>query len=336
MVYNYTELEEWGALGIESSPGTLIAPSIYLLMESLEPKTDITDYIPPERRGKRAKNYTSVRTGTDTKIQLKMDAFPEAGLEHLWYLALGGKTSAIQGAGPAYKHTMTQAANLPVASIYKNWESADSGLLPEAYAQCMLDSLSLSVKENDACKVTADFISQPIDIGQTDKTQTYPVVKPFVFPHMTFKWSDYGTGVASETRCTSFDMELKNGVKTKFTANNNLYPSVFKATDFEVTGKLGIMFEDRTLQKSFLGGTGSQTTVQKTAILKNVEIEMIGELIASTYYYTQTIKLPRVLISDLSTGDDPVEYQYSITAMEDSVTNKTIDAAVTSKLVSIV
>jgi hypothetical protein len=224
-----------------------------------------------------------------------------------------------------------------VASVYKNWETTDVALLPEAFARTMCDSFGLSIKENDACKITADFIANPVDIGQTDKTQTYATnVIPFVFPHMTFKWADYGTGAAAETRCTSFDVDIKNGIKSKYTADTNLYPSIMKPTDLDVNGKFGIIFEDRTLQKNFMGGAGSSTTFQKTAILKNVEVTMVGPLIATTYYYTQTIFLPRVLVSELSVEDDPAEYRYSFTAMEDPITSKTISTEITSKLTSIV
>jgi hypothetical protein len=304
-------------------------------VESCDPKTTLKEYIAPEKRGKRAKNFTSVRTGSESRLSVKMDAFPEMGIEHLLYLALGSKGSAIQGAGPAYKHTLTRNDYLPTASFWKNYETVDAGLLPEVYTSCMCDSLSMSIKEEDALKISADFICNPIDISQTDKTPSYtPATQPWVWPQLTFKWNDYPGAVAAETRCTNFDLDIKNGVKTKYTADGKLYPGIMLATDFEVTAKLGIAFEDRALEKKWLGASNA-TTPQTTQVLQNIEIGLQGPLIASTYYYQYTIKLPKVLISDLDVGSgEPAEYGYSLTALDDP-TNGTMSAEITSKLVSI-
>lgn len=343
MVVKYVGKAGWAGMAVEDpgAEGTAVAPTIFVPYEDIGNSDDQTIVYPTEHRGSLDTTFNAIRTSAENKLSLKMDAFPEMGLEHLLYGVFGDKSVTGDGTATPYTHVFEQA-NVPPTFTFHSGITNTESMFPKVYSNAMLDSFKFSLKEKEQAKVDAEFATAPVVLDTADETPTYSAQDPvpFVFPELKFKWADYGTGATQDMYIQSVDFEIKKNVKTEHTANNELGPSIFASTGFELSGKFSKIFQNLDEYKKFLG-SASATKFVNTVMYKNIELEMEGKAIPGVTpvaKYKLNVVIPRVLVtkSDVKySGDDILKYDFDFRAMKDNVTGKTASATLISKLASI-
>jgi hypothetical protein len=319
--------------------GANVTPTVYIPYETVNPKTDMTEITPKEHRGRLNTSYNTVRTYADGKFDLKGVAYPEMGLEHLLFAALGTKNSTQLGATVAYEHTITEhQSTRPVITAYTGLNTTDATILPEKFANGALEKLSLSIKDKEELKVDASFIGTAIDLDTAKQTATYatnPI--PFVFPQLSFKTDVYGgTGVSADTRLTEFQVDITNNYATQQIANGSMTYGERIPTEYSVSGKCTLVFDGLTEYKKWYGAANA-TSPQTIPYFQNMQVGLLGKNIESTHNYQLLMNFPKVQWTDLdfNRDDDIVKYSFSWVGLEDNVTNKVMDAKVVSRLTAI-
>lgn len=338
MVTKYVGKQGWGGIAIEAVEGTPLDPQVFLPYEDLDGSDDLTTVTPKEHRGSMDDTFSIIRTAAENKITLKMDMFPEMGLEHLLAGAFSTPTYIAEGT-TAYKYTFAQSNVSPTFTIHEGLAS-EGAILPKVYSNAVLDSFKFSVKEKEQAKLDVGFVSKPVSIDTVDATPTYSAQQPvpFVFPELKFKWNDYGTGVTQDTMIQGVDFEINRAVQTEITANNSLSPSIYAQTGFKLSGKFSRIFQGLTEYKKYLG-SASATTFLSTQVYKNAEIELVGKPIPgttpSTTPYSFKLEIPRILITKNGvkySGDNIIKEEYDWLAMKDNALGYTARATTVSKL----
>jgi hypothetical protein len=338
----YTGKAGLGGMALESTAGTKVTPTIFLPYEDLNDENNPTVVIPKEHRGNLDDAYTAVKTAVDGKVNIKMDAFPEMGLEQLLYGVMGTKNTTGNGTSTPYTHALTQATTAPTFTLWSHIVTADSTMYPRYYTNAMLDSLKISIKEKEAMKIDASFLSNAMQLdSSTTLTPTYSAnPDPFVFPDLNFKINDYGSTPAQNTKIQNVEIDIKKSVKQEWIANGSLGAGAQVPTAFELSGKFSLLFEDQAELKKFMG-SATATSFSRTVLLRAVTLEFTGKLIPGITpdaNYKMTVTMPRVLLNNYKqnyTGDELLKYDFDFRALRDGSTSKTADISIVSKLATI-
>lgn len=327
-------------IGIETTPGTYMAPSVFLPYANGDPDLGITDSPFQGHIGYRDSNYMTTRDKVDPKFDLKMPAWPENGLEHLLYLLLGSKVSTELGSGPAYSHVMNQANVLPTCSITK-WANISGQVEPQAWEGCMVNEMKIDMPQPGLINLDVNFLTRELDLSQTQPTQTFSGAIPFQFGQCAMQLGTVATPgtLAPFSSPTKFSLDIKNNVSAEHMMDGTLSPNLIVPGPFDVSGHIEFPYADWTELKGYLSGSSTGTSATTTILDRALSITATGANIASTYNYLWSLNLPKLNMKALKINDSDkaaIKYAFDFQGKFNGLTSNTISSTVQSKLVSIV
>lgn len=248
-------------LGIEATPGTAVAETIFLPWTGFSVQSVVEKELFNSARGIRNTASNSMirrqySQGSITVIPNVVNA------PYFFGLALGSVASV----GPVdsgHIHTITvQNAN---ASMKTATLTIEQGAVETAqYTNVVCDSLSFEVSDGYA-SMTMEIIGQ---FGATDTiTEAYTEETEFAYHQMTAK---FGTGItaaaaASPTPLKSFSLNIANNVQLDeafLSGASTIAASGLIAGPMKVTGSYSLHFEDTTELAKYRANTKDSMVVQ--------------------------------------------------------------------------
>jgi len=333
------------ALGVESTYGTFATPTIYLPYAKYTDKETIKDEPIKAHIGRRSNRWKVTRNSADPKQDLEMAAWCGNGLEHILMGTLGGGTDAtalttptylagaVGGTGGGNQFIFSDSiATLPSFSLLK-WANISSQPDPQAFSGAMINELKLTSKGPGIVDMTASFLSNTVDLSQSEPTEpvSYAPTTAFQFNMMQVlidggSWSTVTSGVPTYT--TSFDLDIKNNIQAEHVADTKLGPSLKTPGALEITGNLEFAYQDWNELKNYLSGSTSGTGVTNLIKDRTLEIKFTGATIGTgTAPFLLDILMTRVNMTDVVIDDSvtkSVKYAFPFTALVDVAPTQTV------------
>jgi hypothetical protein len=247
----------------------------------------------------------------DGKLKMSLDA---QCVGEIFYSLLGTCNSAIQGGGPAYKHTFTRntsAQRLGYTFFFDNGQS-----IIKKYNLSTVKKVSLTGPVDNFVDLEADIMAKSEAAGSIG-TPAFPSPQYLTFQGVTVK-----IGGSAYADVKSWKLDIDNSMGILQTLGQSQDP-----TDIMVRGKLNIdgsmlvYFNGETERNKFLAGTTS-----------SLEFLCEGAVIATTYKYTVDVNLPKIMYKAYPFGEDAGLLAANVTfeAVYDTSSTKTIQVDVTN------
>jgi hypothetical protein len=280
-------------IGIEATPGTAVAATHFPKWSELSLQGVAEKEMLTSQRGVR--NMTS-----DSMIKRKFSRgslgfVPNGDIAPIFfYLGLGSKATS----GPTdgtYSHTFTvQNANASMKTATILVE--DGGTVTERYANCVVNTLELSVSDSYA-RMTAQMLGGYPDTGTV--TESFAQENEYAYHQMTVKFGTSLSNAAgnSATPLKSFNLSINNNVlvdEAFLSGSNQPAAGGFVAGRFQATGSYSLHFESTTELDKYKANTKNACIVAFTGAVTG----------GGTTPESITIKLGRLVL----TGE-PKQYQ---------------------------
>lgn len=246
-------------VGVETTPGTEIAPSKFLAVKDVDFPVDTSFIEIMEIAGSR-QAFSTFDGPVRPDVTFTTAFYPAGAMGVLLRSLIGSSTSAAAGTSlVAFTHTFADAVALPSLSFERSDARAGGGILLQRVAGCKIESMSFSCAygEDVEVSVNAQGIHFPTTPGSKPGSFPYPAMNPFIF-----------TGASVEV----------DGVAS----------AVFKSIDFEITNTLErqeALNKTREAYKIFEGGLKS--TLTGTLVFDDLTI--YNKLKNSTYLTVKVI-----------------------------------------------
>ncbi len=167
----------------------------------------------------------------------------------LMYYALGKVTTV--GASAPYVHTMTmtgEADTMPSFTLQNNMPNVP---FCRNLLGCKVDTMTLTASVNEALEIEIEGMAQSVVEESTPATVTADVsTNYFMFYEGTIKFN-----TVTNPNVTEFEVELSNGLESRFTLNGSKFPVRIEEKSSEVTGSITVDFIDKQMYLDFLAGT---------------------------------------------------------------------------------
>lgn len=251
-------------LGIESTSGTAVSPTIYPKWTDLSMQTMAEKLMLQAQRGVAINNSAS-------KIQRKFaqgSLAAVANVENAPYffgLALGSvSSSTASGETSVYDHTITPVADRSSPKT-ATMVVEEGGTVTNEYTNCVVNSLNLEVSDGWAT-MTAELIGQDPSTGTT-LTESYTDEFEFAYSDMTAKFgSDVSTAEgASATKLQSFSLNINNNVLTDrgfLSGANTIADGKLPLGTLEITGSYTIQYDGTSETDKYANNTEEAMVVQ--------------------------------------------------------------------------
>lgn len=236
-------------IGIESTPGTAVAPTRWPSGTRSAPFTRNQTFLMSQalRSGRviRAKRFAG-KYGYTGELEVELSS-ADAGI--LLRTAIGGAVTT--GAGP-YTHTFTPANDLPASSVEVGTPSL-AAINRFRYTGAYVQSWTLTINPEEIVRMALSYIGMDVDVTGVLSTPTYTTVDPFLPAQATLT-------IGGTTECFS---------NVTLTGTNNLSQSdvlcvatpgrraVRDAGFHDLGGTFDQEFEDMTLYNLFVAGTAA-------------------------------------------------------------------------------
>jgi hypothetical protein len=314
-------------IGIETTPGTAVAATHFpkwteLSLQGVSEKEMLTS-----QRGVR--NMSS-----DSMIKRKfsrgsLGVVPNGDIAApLFYLTLGSKSSGSVTDG-TYTHTFTvQNANASMKTATVLVE--DGGIVTERYANCVVNTLDLSVADSYA-RMTAQMLGGYPDTGSV--TESFAQENEYAYHQMTVKFGTSLSNAAgnSATPLKSFNLTINNNVlldEAFLSGSNQPAAGGFVAGRFQATGSYSLHFESTAELDKYKANTKNACIVTFTGAVTG----------GGTTPETITIKLGRLVLTGepkqynldgitILTQEFEVEYEATDKEVQVVVVNDTVSYA---------
>ncbi len=192
----------------------------------------------------------------------------------LMYYALGKVTTV--GASAPYTHTMTLAQEADVMPSFTLQNNMPNIPFCRNLLGCKVDTMTLTASANEALEIEIEGMAQKVLEELTPATVTADVTTNyFMFYEGTIKLN-----TVLNANITEFEVELSNGLESRFTLNGDKFPVRIEEGSSEVTGSFTMDFMDKDAYTAFLAGT-------------KVDIELIFTDSANPTGHTFTLTLPQ-------------------------------------------
>lgn len=274
-------------VGIESTPGTRVVPSIFLELPPSGYKGGLkqTTNAKPTLNSPDQRYYVKSKQDISSSVELYM---PFQGAEQLIKAAMGGSVgSATQGAEGLYRHTFALGNDLPSLSLYR---SVDFTALSKLFSHngSKVKKMTFTQEMEEFLKVGFEFVGMNETLPTSAATVTYP----------TFYGVDYtmlGTltigGQSYNIKACEISLEnpleedsYKLGSRTRILVDRN--------APRKVSGKFTVYLDAAAIYELFSNQTESALSFIWTSSYLAV---------GSASYYRMAITVPRVVFQ----GDAP-------------------------------
>ena len=221
------------------------------------------------------------KTGTG-KIKMNLD--PQTSVE-MFYSLLGTISSAQQGGSAAYKHTITRLVS-PTKPVYTFFK--DYGISVKNYATCGVKKVTLAGGVDNLSTLDAEILFKTEGTGSIG-SPAYPTQRYQGFQHASVK-----IGGSANVDVKEWSVEIDNGlIPFQGLALSQDIQDVLAPGKLDIKGSFTAYFTSETERAKFLANT--TTTFQ---------ILSVGDVAATTYYYTVDLNLYDIRYTAYPFGED--------------------------------
>lgn len=325
-------------VGLEVTPGTEVDPTIFFpFMGDMGLKVakgwltrddeafGIIDAYPPD--GGRV-------TINGVPLQVKLN--PEVGMFPL-YAVMGKCTSVQQGSSVAYKHTFETTVQDALPPSF-TWEVDDTVDYLRA-SMMRLSDLELTFDAEGHVIVNTTWggsIMRKLDEGDVT-TPSFSTIRLYKFDDVLIKIGDRQTFANQLTydQIENMSIKLNRPVVPVPTFNRLSYNTKFALEQGRqsIGNQFAMRFEDSDMRDLFWSST---TQPDSGAEYKSLEIQFIGDQIASTgFYYTTKLMFPIILISDHAVSGESLIEAITFDTFYDPLAGYFMQAEITNTMTSI-
>lgn len=313
-------------LGIEATPGTAVAESIFLPWTSFSVQSVVEKSLFNSARGKRNQASNSMIRRKYAKGSIGMILNP-ANAPYLFGLALGTNANAsnADGSGLVYDHTAS--VNNTNTSMKTATVTVSEGAVQVAqYLNCVCNSLTLEVSDNYAM-ATIEFIGQ--FAGSDTQSISYTAETEMAYHNYTAKFGTSLSNAASQTATPlkSFSVTINNNVQLDdafLSGSNAITSGTLIVGPLKITGSYSLHYSDTTELAKYTANT-----------LNALILTFTGASIGSSASELIKINLSRLVltkpplefnIDGLVVINQEFEVQYNSTDSEMSVVTTNLNA----------
>lgn len=264
-------------IGLEATPGTLVAPTHWLQVAAAPTVTDKFDFENIETargRVEKTQGQKLMKKKAEGSLEVILD---ETSCVIPFAMILGAGSSASAGGG-LYAHTITTGnTNVPKTASLVIDRVTDI----RSFAYGVLTNLELKVSDGFAM-LKMDFVSKESATGSA--SPSYSTVTNFSFKEMTAK---FGTDVtaanaASATPLSGADLAIKREAEVIYQSGSNS-PAKISYKTLEVSGNYSLLFEATTDRDKYLNETANTLILTFTDVDGNIVKITLGKINVSNW-----------------------------------------------------
>ena len=252
-------------LGIEATPGTAVAETIFLQHTAFSMQGIVEKELFVSARGIRNQSSNSMikRKYSGGSISVIPNV---VNAPYMFALALGSLSSAVAGGETViYEHTIT-VQNTNASMLTATITVAEGAIQTAQYTNVVVNTLNLEVSDGYAT-MTAELLGQ---FPTTDtQTESYTQETEFAYHNYVAK---FGTSVSnansgSATPLKGFTLNINNNVQLDeafLSGSNEVTASGFVAGPLEITGSYSLHFEDATELAKYKANTKNAMVIAFT------------------------------------------------------------------------
>lgn len=278
------------AIKEEGTPGTAeTVPAKYDYMTD-NPAIDPVQTVVPGGAVQNRARIKSVLGGYHMEGAIPFMVEPEGMIG--WFLkwALGGVSSAVQGATAAYKHTYTPADALKTFTLWLKRAGNQEVKIPYT----VINSLEFTQSVNDALRATAGIVGQKDTITTDFGSASFSTLNPFANQHLTVSIAGATTGQAAQVHNTTISIVNNFDVEKGRVHGSRFYTGLVPESR-DVSGSFDVWFDDDIEYERFWGAAAATTPSATATPVALIFTWDTGIEAATGYNYILKITLPGVV-----------------------------------------